>query len=186
MSLTTERLILRQWRDDDRPAFAALNADAVVMEFFPSTRSRKESDGVMDILKGHIDDHGFGFWALELRETGENIGFTGLQHVDFKAAFCPAIEIGWRLVKNHWGNGYASEAARASLDYGFDVLDQDRIVSFAVEANCRSRRVMERIGMIHQPEFDFDHPKVEPGSPLVRHAFYTISSDRRQIHLPPS
>ncbi len=174
MTLTTDRLILRQWRDQDRPAFAALNADPVVMEYFPRIRTRQESDAVLEILKDHIDEYGFGFWALELRDSGENIGFTGLQHVNFKAAFCPALEIGWRLAQHHWGKGYASEAARASLDYGFDVLDQDRIVSFAVEANTRSRRVMERIGMVHQPEFDFNHPKVEPGSPLVRHAFYAI------------
>jgi RimJ/RimL family protein N-acetyltransferase len=174
MSLATERLILRQWRDTDRPAFAALNADPVVMEFFPATRTRAESDMVFDKLRDHIDRYGFGFWALELRETGENIGFTGLQHVDFEARFCPAVEIGWRLAMQHWGKGYATEAALASLDFAFGALELGEVVSFAVDRNIRSRSVMERIGMVHDPEFDFTHPSVDPESPIAQHAFYRI------------
>ena len=103
MTLASERLILRQWRGDDREAFVALNADPVVMEFFPATRTRAQADAVLDILIDHIEKHGFGFWGLELRETGENIGFTGLQNTDFDARFCPAVEIGWRLARPHWG-----------------------------------------------------------------------------------
>mgnify|MGYP001814454984 CR=1 FL=1 len=185
MSLTTERLILRQWCDDDREAFAALNADPVVMEFFPAIRTRPEADAVLDILIDHVDRHGFGFWALELRETGENIGFTGLQHTDFEARFCPAVEIGWRLARDHWGKGYATEAARASLDYAFNALKLDEVVSFAVDANHRSRAVMERIGMEHQPEFDFHHPGIDPQSPIAPHAFYCITKRQWEVASPP-
>jgi RimJ/RimL family protein N-acetyltransferase len=96
------------------------------------------------------------------------------------------VEIGWRLARHHWGKGYATEAALASLDFGFDVVGRDRIVSFAVEGNSRSRRVMERIGMVHSPDFDFDHPRVEPDSPLLRHAFYAIENNQRQSSLPPA
>ena len=184
MTLKTKRLVLRQWRDDDREAFARLNADPVVMEFFPDTRTRSESDATMDKLAGHIDRYGFGFWALELRETSENIGFTGLQHVDFEADFCPAIEIGWRLSRNHWGKGYATEADLASLDFAFRVLELEEVVSFAVMSNRRSRNVMQRVGMVHDPAFDFDHPSVDPRSPLTRHAFYRIDRQGWQANPP--
>jgi RimJ/RimL family protein N-acetyltransferase len=185
VTIETERLILRQWRDGDREAFAALNADPVVMEFFPATRTRAQADAVLDILIDHIGKHGFGFWALELRETGENIGFTGLQHTDLEARFCPAVEIGWRLARPHWGKGYATEAARASLDVAFNALKLDEVVSFAVETNLRSRKVMERIGMVHQPEFDFAHPGIDPQSPIAPHAFYRISSRQWKAASPP-
>ena len=185
MTLETERLILRQWRDADRVAFAALNADPVVMEFFPETRTRDQADAVLDILIDHIDRHGFGFWALELRETGENIGFTGLQHTDIEARFSPAVEIGWRLARDHWGKGYATEAARASLDYAFDTLKLDEVVSFAVETNLRSRKVMERIGMVHEPAFDFAHPGIDPQSPIAPHAFYCITKRQWEVASPP-
>ncbi len=182
--LATDRLILRQWRERDREAFAGINADPLVMEFFPNTRTRAESDATMDRLAGHIDRYGFGIWALELRENGENIGFTGLMHVDFQARFCPAVEIGWRLAKSCWGKGYATEAALASLRYGFETLRLDEIVSFAVLANARSRNVMTRIGMTHDPAFDFDHPAVDPQSPLARHAFYRITRKTWQDNSP--
>ena len=174
MSLETERLILRRWRDEDRPVFAALNADPAVMEFFTFTRNRAEADAVMDKLNDHIDEYGYGFWAMELKEDGQTIGFTGLQNVNFEARFCPAVEIGWRLLRPHWGKGYATEAAEASLAFAFRRLGLEEVVSFAVEANARSRAVMERIGMVHDPEFHFDHPSIDPGHPFARHAFYRI------------
>lgn len=183
MRLMTERLVLRQWREDDRSDFAALNADPLVMEFFPKTRSRAESDAVLDTLIDHINRHGFGFWALECIKTGQNVGFTGLQNVDFEADFRPAVEIGWRLARNHWGKGYATEAAVAALHFGFDILKLYEIVSFAVETNIRSRNVMRRIGMTHDPAFDFDHPALKPENPLARHAFYRIT---RQQWPPPA
>ena len=173
--LCTDRLMLRQWRDGDRPAFAAMNADQRVMRHFGFTRTRTESDEVMDRLAAHIEEHGFGFFALELRASGEVIGFAGLQHVEFEAAFTPAVEIGWRLLAARWGRGYATEAALACLDLGFRRLGLAEIVSFAVADNWRSRRVMERIGMRHEPALDFDHPRVETPA-LKRHAFYRITA----------
>jgi RimJ/RimL family protein N-acetyltransferase len=174
VNLETERLILRQWLDDDRPAFAMLNRDPEVMQFFTFTRTPAEADAVMDLLNDHIGRHGFGFWAMESKQTGETVGFTGLQHVNFEARFCPAVEIGWRLLRPFWGEGYATEAARVSLEYAFKRLHLDEVVSFAVESNVRSRAVMERIGMVHDPEFDFDHPSIDPAHPFARHAFYRI------------
>ena len=179
MSIVTERLILRQWCESDLEPFAALNADPHVMEFFPHTRTRKQSDETAHRIVSHIDAHGFGLWALERCDTGEFIGFTGMMHVDFDAGFLPAVEIGWRLAADQWGNGFATEAARACMAYGFETLQLDEVVSFAVTDNWRSRRVMERIGMHRDPSRDFDHPDMAAGSPLRRHVFYAI---RRAQH----
>lgn len=174
--IETERLLLRRWRDRDREPFAALCADHRVMEFFPSTQTREQADAVIDRMSSHIERHGFGFWALEDRASGEFLGFTGLWNVSFTAPFTPAVEIGWRLAHRFWGKGYASEAARASLAFGFDTLRLAEIISFAVLANQRSRRVMERIGMIPDPSGDFDHPNLLAGHPLQRHALYRLSA----------
>ena len=175
-TIETDRLILRNWREQDRPAFFEMNADPKVMRFFERTRSRAEADAALDRFVREIDRNGYGFWAVELREIGQAIGFTGLRDIDFGAPFTPAIEIGWRLLTSHWGNGYATEAARACLVYGFEHLALPEIVSFAVAENRPSRRVMERIGMHREPEYDFDHPDVTPGSPLARHAFYRLTA----------
>jgi RimJ/RimL family protein N-acetyltransferase len=156
--LRTERLLLRQWRDEDRAPFAALNADPVVMEHFPSTMTREASDAFVDFNIATIAERGWGLWAVEA--NGEFIGFVGLNEPRFEAHFTPAIEIGWRLARDAWSHGYATEAARAVLDYAFDDLGLDEIVSFTTVANQPSRRVMERIGMTHDPADDFDHPNV--------------------------
>lgn len=177
-AIETDRLILRQWREGDREPFAGINADPVVMQFFPKVRTRAESDATQDKLSRHIDDFGFGFWALELRASGEFIGFTGMQHVDFEAAFTPAVEIGWRLARTRWGMGYATEAARASLKFAFEKLRLNEVVSFAVTTNIRSRNVMTQIGMEHVPGLDFTHPGIDPASPLSEHAFYRIDAAR--------
>jgi RimJ/RimL family protein N-acetyltransferase len=175
--IETERLLLRRWCDKDREPFAAMCADPRVMEFFPRTQTPEEADTVIDRLNSHIDRHGFGFWALEDRSNGEFLGFTGLSNVGFDAPFTPAVEIGWRLAHRFWGAGYASEAARASLAWGFGTLHLPEIISFAVITNLRSRRVMERIGMTHDPSGDFDHPRFPADHPLQRHAFYRLSAD---------
>lgn len=172
--IQTERLLLRRWRETDREPFAVMCADRRVMEFFPSLQTREETDAVIDRLNSHIDRHGFGFWALEARASGEFLGFTGLSNVGFTAPFTPAVEIGWRLAHCFWGMGYASEAARASLAWGFGKLQLEQIVSFAVVSNLRSRRVMERIGMIHDPGGEFDMPTLPEGHPLRRHALYRM------------
>jgi len=164
------RVVLRQWRDDDRGPFAALNADPVVMEHFPSTMTREESDSLVDRAGELIDERGWGLWAVEVPGVAPFVGFVGLNRPHFMP---DAVEVGWRLLPEHWGHGYATEAARESLRYGFEELELDEIVSFTVPANVRSRAVMERIGMTHEPSRDFDHPNV-PEGPLKRHVFYAI------------
>jgi RimJ/RimL family protein N-acetyltransferase len=173
--LTTDRLLLRQWKDSDYEPFAALNADPAVMEHFPAPMTTEASDGFVDRIRGDLDRRGFGLWALEVRDTGEFIGFTGLSVPSFEAHFTPAVEVGWRLAKGAWGNGYATEAALASLAYGFQTAGLEEIVSFTATPNLPSQRVMERIGMTHDEAGDFDHPRLEPGHRLERHVLYRIT-----------
>lgn len=173
--LTTERLRLRGWRPEDRAPFAALNADPEVMEHFPALLTRAESDTLADRIEAHFAREGWGLWAMQERTTGRFLGFTGLARPGFDAPFMPAVEIGWRLARPAWGQGYATEAARASMAFGFDDAGLDEIVSLAVVANGRSRAVMERLGMTRDPAEDFDHPLVEPG-PLRRHVLYRLTA----------
>lgn len=170
--LTTRRLVLRPWAPADRDAFAALNADPEVMRHFPALLSRAESDALADRIARHFAVKGYGPWAVEVRGGPPFIGFTGLGEVPFDAPFTPAVEVGWRLARAHWGHGFASEAAAAALTYGFDVLGLHQIVSFTVPANARSRRVMARIGMRHDEAGAFDHPRLPAGHPLRRHVLY--------------
>ncbi|MCF8469826.1 MAG: GNAT family N-acetyltransferase [Parvibaculum sp.] len=178
-SLETARLILRPWRAADLEPFAAMSADPRVMETLMGPLPKEESDNLATRLQSHIDEHGFGFWAIELPGIASFIGFTGLQYVNFEAAFTPApparaVEIGWRLAHDHWGDGYASEAARASLDHAFGPLNLDEIVAFTAVTNERSRSVMSRLNMTHNPADDFDHPRMPDGHPLKRHVLYRI------------
>ncbi len=170
--LTTERLLLRRWNPSDREPFARLNADPRVMEFMPSLLSRAQSDALILQMEANFDLRGFGLCAVELRADGSFIGFVGLDVPRFEAAFTPCVEIGWRLSADHWGCGYATEGARAMLSHGFETLKLEALVSFTVPANLRSRRVMEKIGMTHDPTEDFDHPRLAPGNPLRRHVLY--------------
>jgi RimJ/RimL family protein N-acetyltransferase len=172
--LTTDRLLLRGWRDDDRPPFAALNADPEVMEHFPAPLTAAESDALVDRIMAGFDEHGYGLWAVELRATGELVGFTGLALQTFPAPFTPAVEVGWRLARAACGQGYATEAATAALRYGFDVVGFDEIVSLTAVTNVRSQRVMQRLGMARDPADDFDHPNVPEGSALRRHVLYRL------------
>ena len=150
-AIETDRLVLRNWREEDRQAFFDMNSDPEVMRFFERTRSRTEADALLDRFAEEIDRDGYGFWAVELRSAGQVIGFTGLRDIEFDVPFTPSLEIGWRLLTAHWGNGYASEAASACLAYGFEQMGLAEIVSFAVTQNWASRRVMERIGMRREP-----------------------------------
>jgi len=172
--LKTERLILRRWRAEDRLPFQRMNADPRVMEFFPGLLTAEESDALVRRIESHFDRHGFGPYAAELVETGDFIGFVGLMVPEFEAPFTPAVEIGWRLAAEHWGKGLATEAARIAAGYAFDVLGLDGLVSFTVPGNVRSRRVMERIGMTHDPREDFDHPGLAEGHALRRHVLYRL------------
>lgn len=171
--IESARLILRRWRAEDRVPFAALNASPVVTEFLPPL-SRAESDALIDRIESHFDDRGFGFFAIERKDTGAFVGMAGLAVPRFEAHFMPAVEIGWRLAEAHWGHGFATEAARAALAHGFGPLGFEEIVAFTVPANRRSRAVMERLGMTRNPAEDFDHPNLEPGHPLRRHVLYRL------------
>jgi ribosomal-protein-alanine N-acetyltransferase len=172
--IRTERLLMRGWRRGDLAPFAALNADPEVMAHFPATLSGTESDALVGRIEDGFTRHGFGLWALEA--DGTFVGFTGLIMHTFEAHFTPAVEVGWRLARQAWGHGYASESARAALAYGFDRVGLDEIVSMTAVTNTRSQAVMRRIGMTRDPADDFDHPKVPAGSRLHRHVLYRITT----------
>jgi len=190
--LRTARLLLRGWRPEDLAPFAALNADPRVMEHLAVVLSRVDSDQLAARIQGHSEAHGFGLWAVEraadnrrgAAQVGQSgaaaatndtfLGFAGLSVPRFQAHFTPCVEIGWRLAAEHWGHGYATEAAEAALDHAFGVLGLDEVVSFTVPANQRSRRVMERLGLEHDPADDFDHPGLPGGHRLRRHMLYRI------------
>lgn len=175
--LTTERLLLRPWKPEDKAPFAALNSDPEVMEHFPALLTREESDAAIERFQQRLETYGYALWALEIRSTGEFIGMTGIQNVPFDAPFTPAVEIGWRLARSAWGHGYASEAARASLGYGFETVGLEEIVAMTSTKNFRSQAVMERLGMTRDPADDFDHPNVSEG-PLRRHVLYRKLKNR--------
>jgi RimJ/RimL family protein N-acetyltransferase len=179
-TLTTARLALREWRESDRAPFASLNADPEVVRYLSGPRARARSDALVDEIVAHWAEQGFGLWAVERRADGAFLGFTGLSRPAFQAHFTPAVEVGWRLARHAWGHGYATEAGRAALDYGFEVLDLEEIVSFTVPANDRSRRVMERLGMSRVPADDFDHPRFALGHPLRRHVLYRLRHADRE------
>jgi RimJ/RimL family protein N-acetyltransferase len=174
--LRTERLLLRQWRDDDFAPFAALNADPEVMRHFPRTLSRAESDSLAERQRTLIAERGWGLWVVEAPEGF--IGFVGLSEPRFEAHFTPAVEVGWRLARHGWRKGYATEAARATVAYGFDELGLEEIVSFTFVGNDRSRGVMERLGMTRDEADDFDHPVLPEGDPLRHHVLYRLKPSR--------
>ena len=177
VTLSGGRIHLRQWRDEDRDAFAAMNADARVMEFFRNSLSRAESDAMVDRIQKHFGEHGFGLWAIEVPDVAPFAGFAGLAVARFSAHFTPCVEVGWRLAFAHWGHGYATEAARLALDYAFGTLALPEVVSFTSVTNHRSRAVMERLGMRRDPADDFDYPALPEGHPLRRHVLYRLGSD---------
>jgi RimJ/RimL family protein N-acetyltransferase len=179
--LKTGRLLLRHWRDSDRLPFREINADSRVMEFFPEPLSTVASDALFDRAQEHFGRNGFGPFAVELLSAQTFIGFIGLSIPAFDAHFMPAVEIGWRLAFAHWGKGFATEGARAALRYGFEILKLDEIVSFTVPANLRSRRVMEKIGMTHNPAEDFDHPGLPAGHPLRCHVLYRMNTSEKMV-----
>jgi RimJ/RimL family protein N-acetyltransferase len=172
--LETERLILRNWRKADREPFPQMNADRRVMEFMPATLSNSESDLLVDKIESHIQAHGFGLFAAELCASQSFIGYIGLAIPSFRASFTPGVEVGWRLSTAHWGKGLATEGARGMIPYAFGGLGLAEVVSFTVPANVRSRRVMEKLGMSHDPADDFDHPKLPEGHALRRQVLYRL------------
>jgi RimJ/RimL family protein N-acetyltransferase len=180
--LTTDRLLLRGWRDADREPFAALNADPEVMRFFPAPLPRSESDAMVDRIEVGFAERGYGLWAVEVRTSGEFAGFVGLAPAHAEYPVAPAMEIGWRLARAHWGQGFAPEAARAVLDQAFGPLGFTELVSFTTVTNTPSRRVMEKLGMTRDPADDFDNPRVAGwwGAP---HVVYRLTASGS---LPPA
>ena len=176
LPLETSRLLLRNWKASDREPFARINADLRVMEFLGEPLSCKQSDELLDRIEVHFQRHGFGLCAAELAETGEFIGFVGAAVPSFEAAFTPCVEIGWRLASEHWAKGLATEGAREVVRYAFEQLQLAELVSFTTIANARSRRVMEKLGMTHDPAEDFDHPKLPASHLLRRHVLYRLKS----------
>jgi RimJ/RimL family protein N-acetyltransferase len=178
--LSTLRLILREWRDTDLAAYAALNADPEVRKHFGSMLSGAESDAEAGRIQQHFADQGYGFYAVEVPAVADFIGFNGLMRGSFELPKRGTDwhEIGWRYARDQWGHGYAIEAAQAVVDYAFRELKLPELISFTVPANRRSRKVMERLGMTHDPADDFDHPKLPDGHPLQRHVLYRMTADR--------
>ncbi len=174
--IVTERLLLRDWRDADLAPFVAMNADPVVMEFFPETYSEERTGRFVARIRERWAELGYGLWAVERKDTERFIGYVGLWPATFPAHFTPAVEVGWRLAADQWGHGYATEGAQAALDYGFNTVGLKEIVSFTSAINVRSWRVMERLGMHRDVSGDFEHPNVPEGHPVRPHVLYRIKN----------
>jgi RimJ/RimL family protein N-acetyltransferase len=174
--LETTRLVLRPWRAQDLEPFATMNADPAVMAHMPSCRTREESAAVVNRIRRHFDDHGFGLWAVELIDCQRFIGYAGISHVAFCASFTPAVELAWMLARDCWGRGLATEAGRAAVDFAFGELGLPSLVAFTTPANSRSRGVMSRLGMRHDPTGDFLHPRLPEGHPLRPHVLYRLDA----------
>lgn len=181
------RVKLEMWQKEDVKHFAKLNADPAVMEFFPRRLTDTESERLFGMLLEHFDRFGYGLWPVFSQTTHDFMGMCGLMIVGFEANFTPAVEIGWRFHKKYWGQNYALEAALLALEYGFEQLAIDEIVSFTAVQNKRSRGLMERCGFTHDPSSDFDHPNLEPGNPLRRHVLYRLDAESfKSLSLLPS
>ena len=174
LPLETPRLRLRKWRDSDLAPFAALNADARVMACFPAPLSREASDAMVQRCRRLIAERGWGFWAVALRDNDACIGMTGLHVPDAPLPFSPCVEIGWRLAFDHWGKGYAQEAAQAALQAGFIALHLPEIVAFTAVPNLRSSALMARLGMRREAA-TFEHPALPPGHRLRTHCLYRLT-----------
>lgn len=173
--LLTARLRLDRWRPADRAAFAAMNADPAVMAHFPAPLSREDSDALLERIEQRWREDGLGLWAVRRRGCDDLAGFAGLARAGFAAPFTPAVEVGWRLRRDLWGRGYATEAGHAALRYGFETLGLAEVVSFTATGNHRSRAVMDRLGMRRDPGGDFEHPALPVGHPLRPHVLYRLT-----------
>lgn len=181
MKMETSRLILRKWKSEDLQPYADLCADAKVMRYFVTPLSFEESRSreQANIIDNLIAERGWGFWAVELKSTGQFIGFVGLHYQDENSGIpnAPFVEIGWRLASEHWGLGYAPEAAQKALEFAFEELDSPKVYAFTTKTNLPSQRVMTKLGMTDTKQ-DFNHPKVAADHPLVRHCLYGITKQQ--------
>jgi RimJ/RimL family protein N-acetyltransferase len=178
LQLETARLILRPWRESDRALFAAMNVDPDVMAYFPALMTLEESDAALARFQAAYDRDGFGFFAAEMRDTGGFAGVIGAQTMRDAVPNLPqpAVEIGWRLPREVQGKGLATEGARATVDFAFNTLGLAEVVAVTALGNQPSRRVMEKLGMTHRPDLDFDHPRVPAGHPHLRHTLYQLKN----------
>ncbi len=174
VTLNTERLILLQWQPNDYAPFFELNNDPAVMQYYPNILTKLESDTLATKFRDLIEKQGWGFWSVKLKEDNQFIGFVGLNKPDTVLLFSPCVEIGWRLAKNYWGKGYATEAANAALKYAFETLQLDEVVSFTSVHNIRSKSVMEKLHMVNTMQ-NFDHPNIPAEHKLREHALYKIT-----------
>jgi RimJ/RimL family protein N-acetyltransferase len=175
--LETDRLLLRRWTSADAPVFATMNADPEVMQHIGEPLTREQSDAFLARIQRQFDDVGFGLWAVEVRETGALVGFTGLAILGHSAPTTDAVEVGWRLGREAWGQGYATEAATAAVGLAFETLALDEVVSITTRGNCRSQAVMRRLGMQRAPELDFERESREPGDPLRTAIVHRLSRE---------
>lgn len=169
--LETERLLLRQWRDADYPAFALMSSDAETMRYFPSVLTEEQSRSLADRCRALINQRGWGFWAVEVKASNEFAGFIGLHVPSADLPFSPCVEVGWRLARDFWGKGFATEGAQAALDFAFQELSLSEVVSFTALSNKRSEKLMQRLGMVRD-ENTFDHPGLPEGHALRQHVLY--------------
>jgi RimJ/RimL family protein N-acetyltransferase len=174
--IETPRLVLRQWNDDDVERWADMNADPRVMEFFPSTMDRERSQQQAALMHDDLEKNGYGWFVIERKDRPGFAGVLALDDIRYEMPFEPLREIGWRLPVESWGNGYATEGARALLRFAFEELQWPEVIAMTAVINMRSRRVMEKLGMTHDPAEDFDHPRVPDGLAIKRHVLYRISS----------
>ena len=177
--LATERLILRSWEAKDLAPMVAICQDPRVMEYFPSLPDKESIQQLIEKANAHLNEHGTTLYAAECKDTGALIGFIGIWLADrFEAHFTPAYEIGWRLGHEHWGQGLATEGAKKTMEHAFHTLELPELVSFTSKINQRSIRVMEKIGLQHNPTDDFDHPEIEANSPLKAHVLYRLTREQ--------
>ncbi|MDB2682891.1 GNAT family N-acetyltransferase [Alphaproteobacteria bacterium] len=176
MKLETERLILRQWQDDDLDPFTRINRDPLIMEYFPRPLDKKATEKLVKRFQAHFKKYGYGFYAIELKESGDFIGFVGLGNVEIDVPFKPAVEFAWRLDYSHWGKGYATEAALAVANHAFTTLELKELVAYTVFDNVRSIHVMEKLGMKLDKKGDFHYPGFSKDSPLAKHVLFRMKA----------
>ena len=174
MELETERLILRRWKEADIEPFFKITSDPEVRRYYPNVLTINETKSLVTRIESHFVKESFGLWALELKSTGEFIGYTGLSKPTFEAHFMPCVEIGWQIARRYWGQGYAPEAANKALEDGFVRIGLDEIVSFTTVSNDKSIRVMEKLGMHRNPKDDYLHPFLPEGHPLKPHVLFRL------------
>jgi len=177
-NLTTARLLLRQWKSSDYEPFAELNADPEVMRHIREPMTRAQSDGFATRIEERLETDGYGLWAVEVRESGTFVGFVGLAHQTFEAPFNPSVEVGWRLAREAWGHGYATEGGRAALEHAFGVLGLEEVVSITTAGNLRSQAVMRRLGMTRDPADDFEQAHFPADHPLRHAVLHRLSRER--------